>query len=85
VRNYDIYRSEFVYNDDNLLKESSLTKANEISNVFKYKDSYIILMVNSINNNKKSLLLDAKELYLRNEYNNYLKNLIKNSNIKLFI
>ncbi|MFQ9999159.1 MAG: hypothetical protein ACLRVH_08565, partial [Anaerococcus obesiensis] len=80
-----IYRSEFVYNDDNLLKESSLTKANEISNVFKYKDSYIILMVNSINNNKKSLLFDAKELYLRNEYNNYLKNLIKNSNIKLFI
>ena len=45
----------------------------------------MILMVNSINNNKKSLLLDAKELYLRKEYNNYLKNLIKNSNIKLFI
>lgn len=85
IRNYDIYRSDFVYLDDNLLKESSLSKVNDVGDVFKYKNSYIILMINSINKNEKDLLLDAKEIYLQNEYNKYLENLIKNSNIKLFI
>ncbi|EGC84546.1 conserved domain protein [Anaerococcus hydrogenalis ACS-025-V-Sch4] len=85
VRNYDIYRSDFVYNDDFLLKESSLKKADQISKIFKYKDSYIILMINSVNQNENDLLIDAKKIYLKNEYDKYLKNLIKNSNIKLFI
>lgn len=85
IRNYDVYRSDFVYKDDALLKKSSLSKVNIVGNVFKFKDSYIIFMINSENKNKKNLLLDAKEIYLENEYNKYLEKLIKNSNIKLFI
>lgn len=85
IRNYDIYRSDFVYEDNNLLKSSSLSKSGDISKVFKYKDSYIILMINSVNTNKKDLLLNAKEIYIDKEYNKYLENLVKNSNIKLFI
>lgn len=85
IRNYDVYRSDFVYKDDALLKKSSLSKVNIVGNVFKFKDSYIIFMINSENKNKKNLLLDSKEIYLENEYNKYLEKLIKNSNIKLFI
>lgn len=85
IRNYDVYRSDFVYKDDALLKKSSLSKVNIVGNIFKFKDSYIIFMINSENKNKKNLLLDAKEIYLENEYNKYLEKLIKNSNIKLFI
>lgn len=85
IKNYDVYRSDFVYEDDTLLKKSSLSKVNVVGNVFKFKDSYIILMINSESKNKKNLLLDAKEIYLENEYNKYLEKLIKNSNIKLFI
>lgn len=85
IKNYDVYRSDFVYKDDPLLKKSSLSKVNIVGNVFKFKDSYIILMINSENKNKNNLLLDAKEIYLENEYNKYLEKLIKNSNIKLFI
>ena len=85
IKNYDVYRSDFVYKDDPLLKKSVLSKVNIVGNVFKFKDSYIILMINSENKNKNNLLLDAKEIYLENEYNKYLEKLIKNSNIKLFI
>lgn len=85
IKNYDVYRSDFVYQDDALLKKSSISEVNNPGNIFKYKDSYIILMINSENKNKNSLLTDAKEIYLENEYNNYLEKLIKNSNIKLFI
>ena len=42
-------------------------------------------MINSENKSEKNLLIDAKEIYLENEYNKYLEKLIKNSNIKLFI
>ena len=85
IKNYDVYRSDFVYIDDPLLKKSSIIKVNEMSNIFKFKDSYVILMINSENKNEKNLLIDAKEIYLENEYNKYLEKLIKNSNIKLFI
>ena len=85
IRNFDVYRSDFVYDDNQILKLSSVKKTDQISKVFKYKDSYVILMVNSINNNKRDLLFDAKKIYLENEYEKYLKKLIKNSNIKLFI
>lgn len=85
VRNFDVYRSDFVYDDNQILKLSSVKKTDQISKVFKYKDSYVILMINSINNNKRDLLFDAKKIYLENEYEKYLKKLIKNSNIKLFI
>lgn len=85
IKNYDVYRSDFVYIDDHLLKKSSIIKVNEMSNIFKFKDSYVILMINSENKNEKNLLIDAKEIYLENEYNKYLEKLIKNSNIKLFI
>lgn len=85
IKNYDVYRSDFVYIDDPLLKKSSIIKVNEMSNIFNFKDSYVILMINSENKNEKNLLIDAKEIYLENEYNKYLEKLIKNSNIKLFI
>ena len=85
IRNFDVYRSDFVYDDNQILKLSSVKKTDQISKVFKYKDSYVILMINSINNNKRDLLFDAKKIYLENEYEKYLKKLIKNSNIKLFI
>ncbi|MDU2830620.1 MAG: hypothetical protein E7C03_09245, partial [Anaerococcus sp.] len=85
IKNYDVYRSDFVYIDDPLLKKSSIIKVNEMSNIFKFKDSYVILMINSENKNEKNLLIDAKEIFLENEYNKYLEKLIKNSNIKLFI
>lgn len=63
---------------------TSLTKVNDVGNVFKYKNSYIILMINSINKNEKDLLLDAKEIYLQNEYNKYLENLIKKFKYQAF-
>lgn len=85
IKNYDVYRSDFVYIDDPLLKKSSITKVNDMGNIFKFKDSYVILMINSENKSEKNLLIDAKEIYLENEYNKYLEKLIKNSNIKLFI
>lgn len=85
IRNYGIIRSDFVYADDDILKEANVLEKNQISDIFKYKDSYVILMVNSLNKKKNDLLVSAKQIYLKNEYDKYIKNLIKNSNIKLFI
>lgn len=85
IRNYDIYRSDFVYSDDNYLKLSNMREKDQVSKVFKDQDLYYILMINSLNTKENDLFVRAKEIYLKNEYEKYIKNLIKNSNINLFI
>lgn len=85
IRNYDISRSDFVYSNDRILKLSKVSKKDQISDVFKDKGLNYILMINSLNTNENDLLVRAKQIYLQNEYDKYVKNLIKNSNIKLFV
>lgn len=85
IRNYEIFRSDFVYNDDKLLSLANIYEKDKVSKIFENEDSYFILMVNSLNTKENDLLVRAKEIYLKNEYDKYIKNLIKNSNINLFI
>lgn len=85
LRNYNISRSDFVYENDKFLKLSNVKDKNQVSNVFEEGDFSYILMVNSLNTKENDLLIRAKEIYLKNEYDKYIKNLIKNSNINLFI
>ena len=85
VRNYDIFNSEFVYSDDEVLKASKLTEKNRPSDVFKYNDKYIIAMINSYNENENELLMNAKSVYQKKVYEDYLNKLIKSSKIKVYI
>lgn len=85
VRNYDIVNSEFVYSDDAVLKASKLTEKNRPSDVFKYNDKYIIAMINSYNENENELLMNAKSVYQKKAYEDYLNKLIKSSKIKVYI
>lgn len=85
VRNYDIVNSEFVYSDDEVLKASKLTEKNRPSDVFKYYDKYIIAMINSYNENENELLMNAKDVYQKKAYEDYLNKLIKSSKIKVYI
>ena len=85
VRNYDIVNSEFVYSDDEVLKASKLTEKNRPSDVFKYNDKYIIAMINSYNENENELLMNAKSVYQKKAYEDYLNKLIKSSKIKVYI
>lgn len=85
VRNYDIFNSEFVYSDDEVLKASKLTEKNRPSDVFKYNDKYIIAMINSYNENENELLMNAKSVYQKKAYEDYLNKLIKSSKIKVYI
>lgn len=85
VRNYDIVNSEFVYSDDEVLKASKLTEKNRPSDVFKYNDKYIIAMINSYNENENELLMNAKSVYQKKVYEDYLNKLIKSSKIKVYI
>lgn len=85
VRNYDIVNSEFVYSDDEVLKASKLTEKNRPSDVFKYNDKYIIAMINSYNENENELLMNAKSVYQKKAYEDYLNKLIESSKIKVYI
>lgn len=85
VRNYDIVNSEFVYSDDEVLKASKLTEKNRPSDVFKYDGKYIIAMINSYNENENELLMNAKSVYQKKAYEDYLNKLIKSSKIKVYI
>lgn len=85
VKNFDVFTSEFVYNDDDLLQSSGLNKIDQVSKVFEYENKYIILMINSYKENKNDLLINAKEYYTELKYEDYLKELIKKSKIKVFL
>lgn len=85
VRNYSIYNSDFVYEDDPILVKSKVKEKNKPSEVFEHEGKFMILMVNSYNDNENELLLNAKDIYLKNAYENYLNKLIKSSKIKVFV
>lgn len=85
VQNYEVINSDFVYNDDPLLKEAGVLEKDKISNIFKYNDKYMILMVNSYNENENDLLINVKDIYLKQKYEDYLNKLVKKSKIRLFV
>ena len=85
VKNYETINSDFVYKDDPYLIESKMTEKEKISEVFEYNHKYMILMINSYNDNENDLLLRTKEEYLKDSYEEYLNKLIKSSKIKFFI
>lgn len=85
IQNYEVINSDFVYNDDPLLKASGVLEKDKISNIFKYEDKYMILMVNSYNENENELLINVKEIYLKEKYQEYLNKLVKKSKIRLFV
>lgn len=85
IKNYDILNSDFVYEDDLILKESKVLEKDKISNVFKHDNKYMILMVNSYNDNENDLLLNVKEIYMKEKYEDYLNKLVKKSKIRVFI
>ena len=85
IQNYEVINSDFVYNDDPLLKSSGVLEKDKISNIFKYEDKYMILMVNSYNENENELLINVKEIYLKEKYQEYLNKLVKKSKIRLFV
>lgn len=85
VKNYEIINSDFVYNDDPYLVESKMSEKEKISEVFECDNKYMILMINSYNDNENDLLLRTKEEYLKDSYEEYLNKLIKSSKIKVFI
>lgn len=85
VKNFEVYKSDFVYADDELLSLSKLKEKEVVSDVIAYEDKYVILMINSYNDNKTELLINAKDIYLRNAYEKYLNDLVKKSKIKVFV
>lgn len=85
IRNYSVINSEFVYADDEILNLAKIKDKNIPSKIFKYQDKYMIAMINSYNENENELLLRAKEIYQKEQYDNYLKKLIKSSKIKVFV
>lgn len=85
IQNYEVINSDFIYNDDPLLKASGVLEKDKISNIFKYEDKYMILMVNSYNENENELLINVKEIYLKEKYQEYLNKLVKKSKIRLFV
>ena len=85
VKNYDIINSDFVYNDDDLLTKSKVTEKDKVSEIFDQDDKYMILMVNSYNENENDLLVKLKDIYLQENYEKYLNKLIKRAKIKVFV
>ena len=85
VRNYEIINSDFVYKDDPLLVESKMSEKDKVSEIFKYDNKYMILMINSYNENENELLMHTKDKYLKDAYQQYLNKLVKSSKIKVFI
>lgn len=85
IKSYDVFNSDFVYEDDPILLASKVKEKDKVSEIFEYDGKYNILMVNSYNENENELLMQAKEIYLKDAYRKYLNKLIKSSKIKLFI
>ena len=85
VKNYKVINSEFVYKDDPYLVKADILKKDKVSDIFKYDDKYMILMVNSYNDNENDMLINAKEIFLEQKYMDYLNKLVKKSKIRLFI
>lgn len=85
IQNYDVISSDFVYNDDPILKAGDTFEKDKPSNIFKYNDKYMILMVNSYNENENELLINVKDIYLKEKYIEYLNKLVKKSKIRLFV
>lgn len=85
VQNYEVINSDFVYNDDPLLKEAGVLEKDKISDIFKHEDKYMILMINSYNENENDLLINVKDIYLKEKYEDYLNKLVKKSKIRLFV
>lgn len=85
VRNYEIINSDFVYKDDPLLVESKMNEKDKISEIFEHDGKYMILMINSYNENENELLMHTKDKYLKDAYEQYLNKLVKSSKIKVFI
>lgn len=85
IKSYDVFNSDFVYEDDPILLASKIKEKDKVSEIFEYDGKYNILMVNSYNENENELLLQAKENYLKDAYGKYLNKLIKSSKIKVFI
>lgn len=85
VKNYEVINSDFVYKDDSLLIKSKMSDKEKVSEIFEYDNKYMILMINSYNENENELLMHTKEQYLKNSYEEYLDKLIKSSKIKVFI
>ena len=85
VRNYKVFKSDFTYINDEILKKSKINEKSEVSKIIKQDNKYYILAINSTNTDKKDLLIKAKEIYIKNKYDQYLKNLFKDANIRVFI
>lgn len=85
VKNYDVTTSDFVYEDDKILEASGVKKKDQVSDIFEYGDKYYILMINSYNENENDLLINAKKYYLDLKYEEYLKDVIKKSKIRIFV
>ena len=85
VRNYEIINSDFVYKDDTILTKSKTFEKDKVSDIFENENKYMILMVNSYNENENDLLMHTKDKYLKDAYNQYLNKLVKSSKIKVFI
>lgn len=85
IKNYDVIRSDFVYIDDPKIEKANVSKKDELSDVFEFDDKFLILMINSYNENENELLIKLKEIYLKESYEKYLNNLTKKTKIRLFI
>lgn len=85
IKNYDVIRSDFVYIDDPKIEKANVSKKDELSDVFEFDDKFMILMINSYNENENELLIKLKEIYLKESYEKYLNNLTKKTKIRLFV
>lgn len=85
VRNFDVINSDFVYIDDPLLVKSKLKEKDKVSDIFEDNNKFMILMINSYNENENELLMQTKDKYLKDAYDDYLNKLVKSAKIKVFI
>ena len=85
IKNYDVIRSDFSYIDDPKIEKANVSKKDELSDVFEFDDKFMILMINSYNENENELLIKLKEIYLKESYEKYLNNLTKKTKIRLFV
>lgn len=85
IKNYEVINSKFVYEDDMYLTLAKVKKLEEISDVFEKDGKFMILRVNSYNENENELLINLKDIYLKESYIDYLNKLTKKSKIRLFI
>lgn len=85
IKNYEVINSKFAYIDDPYLSLAKVKKLDEISEVFEKDGKFMILRVNSYNENENELLINLKDIYLKESYTDYLNKLTKKSKIRLFI